>query len=93
MINLPNNEYWLSAERRASTLHAIVLFLNEIGSRTVLLIAVVFELTCRANASFHQQLDTQTFLIVFGMYLFGVVVPIVYFVKKFTKPEAPIIKS
>lgn len=89
MINLPNKEYWLSPERRNSTLDAMVLFLNEIGSRTLLLLAVVFELTCRTNASSIQQLDSQTFLIVLGMYLFGVVVPIVYFVKKFTKPEAP----
>ena len=93
LINLPNKEYWLSPEKRSSTLDAIVLFLNEIGSRTLLLLAVIFELTCRTNASDTQQLDSQTFLIVLGMYLFGVVVPIVYFVKKFTKLETPNLNS
>jgi uncharacterized membrane protein len=93
LINLPNKEYWLAGERRETTIATIGQFLNDIGSRTLLLLAVVFELTCRANMSPTQELDSSTFLIVFGMFLFGVVVAIVYLVKNFSIPNSPTLNS
>ncbi len=87
MINLPNKEYWLAPERRETSLNTVAQLMKDIGSRTLLFFAVIFEITCRSNASLSLQIDTQLFFIVFGMYLFAVIVSIVYFVKQFSKPE------
>ena len=89
MINLPNKEHWLASERRESTLDAVSQFLKDIGSRTLLFMAVIFEITSRTNASHSQHLDSQQFVVVLVMYLLLVVVAIVYFVRKFYNPEHP----
>lgn len=93
MINLPNKEYWLASERRDFALAAVGRSFNEIGSRTLLLIAVVFELTCRANMLKPAYLSPETFLLLLGMFLFSVIVPIVYLVKQFSKPEKHLLNS
>ncbi len=93
MINLPNKEYWLASERRDFALAALGRFLNEIGSRTLLLVAVVFEITCRANILKPAYLAPQTFLLILGMFLFSIIVPIVYLVKQFSNPEKHLLNS
>ncbi|MBI3259791.1 MAG: DUF1648 domain-containing protein [Ignavibacteriae bacterium] len=93
MINLPNKEYWLVSERRDFALTSVLRFLYEIGSRILLFVAVVFELTCRSNIITPAYLPPQTFLLILGMFLFSVIVPIVFLIKRLSKPDIPTLNS
>ncbi|HET8577739.1 MAG TPA: DUF1648 domain-containing protein [Methylomirabilota bacterium] len=51
LINLPNKDYWLAAERREQTWTTIQLHLLTLGNATVALVLIIFQLAIRANLS------------------------------------------
>lgn len=51
LINLPEKEYWLSSERKTSTLNALGTFFIWLGNVNLLFINVTFQISYQANLS------------------------------------------
>ncbi|HBE70860.1 MAG TPA: hypothetical protein DDW52_22165 [Planctomycetaceae bacterium] len=49
MINIPNRDYWLSAENRAATILDTQVCLQVLAIATTLFLAVLFHVICQAN--------------------------------------------
>lgn len=49
MINLPNKEYWLHAERRGATLASTQIMLLVVAATTAVFLQGIFHLICTAN--------------------------------------------
>ena len=64
LINLPNKDYWLSAERRADTLRYMGNWLLWQGFLTLGMLGLVFEAVYRANAGVPPRLDPRFSLMV-----------------------------
>ncbi len=68
LINIPNKNYWLSAENRTFTIRKVRNYLNWIANLTVLFLCGVFYLTLEAN--YYQTFKLgKVFWILFGLYL------------------------
>ena len=69
LINLPNKDYWLAEERKASTVKKIVHWFDSMMVLTNIFLIVVFHLDFNANTSTTIQLNEMVFLTALGVYL------------------------
>jgi serine/threonine-protein kinase len=87
LINMPNRDYWLAPERRARSLARLGGWMAWFGVLTGALIAVVVELTIRANEA-HTGLDMGSFTTLMVVYAVGVAVVLFMLVRQFRVPRS-----
>jgi len=63
MINLPNKDYWLAAERRDQTAGLIERHMKTAGNLTIALLLCVFQMSFRANLENQSRLSESIWLL------------------------------
>lgn len=85
-INLPNKDYWLSADRRSETLAAVGRYHDWVSIALILLFITVNQLVFQANLN-QTPLSTGSVLLVLLLFFAFISGWIFLFVKRFNKPE------
>lgn len=88
LLNMPNKEYWLHADRREQSLRKNGSMLILIAGLTALFMAFVFQLVCESNLQGNRPLSTGALFWVLGVYLFAVIGVAVYALWTFRMPDA-----
>ena len=89
LINIPNREYWLSPERRGSTVAALQNLVAGMGCGVVLLLIAVTKLLHRANLTTPPRLSSAALLACLGGFLAYIVGSLVALYRRFPKPPSP----
>lgn len=85
LVNLPHRDYWLSPEHRAETHAYISNRMIWMGCLVVLLFAGIHCLMIQANRMAPPHLPMIPFLILMGMFLAGMLIWIIAFIRRFAK--------
>lgn len=83
LFNLPNREYWLSPERRDSTIAFMTHQMEWFGVVTLVLLAAVLCMAMQANLAPAPRLDSSTMWWLLGLYLTFTTLWLVHFVRRF----------
>ena len=86
LINLPHKEYWLSPERRASSLAFLSAHFAWLGCAVLLVGIFAFEFSIRANFQPDKRFDTSSLLSVLGAFFVFVMVWMARLLARFGKP-------
>ena len=88
LINLPNREYWLSPERREGSLARLVAWLAWFAVPLAAFLALVVELTIRANVT-SGGLDMRVFGVGVGLYVAAMAALVISMYRDFRLPASP----
>lgn len=80
-INLPEKNYWLSAERKTQSIHSLSTFFIWLGNVILIFIVVMFHLSYQANLS--PVPKTNNFLAALGLFLMTIGFMIYHLFKRF----------
>lgn len=87
LINLPNKQFWLSAERRDQTLSYLATQFAWFGCAPLTFLLFVLELVFRANLRTPPRLDTSAFVIPLLTFLAFAAVWSIRFVLRFSRKD------
>jgi serine/threonine-protein kinase len=87
LINMPNRDYWLAPERRASSLAQLGVWVTWTSVATAGLLALAVELTIRANLA-HSPLDMQVFVVGLAVFLASIVFMLAVLRRRFGSKNA-----
>jgi uncharacterized membrane protein len=88
MINLPNKDYWLAAERREQTGETIERSMNTVGNLGIAFLLCVFQMAFRANLEKEPRLPESMWLLI-ALFLILLVVWGIRFIRGFRIPPDP----
>ena len=83
LVNLPNRDYWLAPERRASTIEFMTHQMEWFGVGTMILLVSVLWLAMEANLTPDPTLDPSTMWWLLGAYFVFSALWLIHFVGKF----------
>ena len=86
LINLPHKEYWLSPERRPTSLAFLRAHFAWLGCAVLLVGIFAFEFSVRANFQPDKRFDTTSLLYVFAAFFVFLVVWMARLLARFGKP-------
>jgi uncharacterized protein DUF1648 len=86
LINLPYKEYWLSSERRPSSLAFLSTHFAWLGCAVLLVGIFAFEFSVRANFQPDKRFNTASLLYVFAAFFVFVIVWMARLLARFGKP-------
>lgn len=84
LLNLPNKDYWLAAERRGATFDAIKHYFEWFGIALLCLFIAVNQLVFRANID-HENLPSTKMWLILGAFLIFTIVRTIKFIRRFKK--------
>ena len=84
-INMPNRDYWLAPERRASTIALLLQLMNVFAALLVIFLCYVHWCVVRANLAQPPALHNTWFLSGFGVFMFSVIAWMVALRRRFRR--------
>lgn len=84
-INLPNRDYWLAPERRERTMNFIAAMMGWFGCGVLFALIAGTYLAMRANLAPDRGFNSQSMLVVLGVFLASLIVWMICFIRHFQR--------